>query len=251
MRSVALCALLALAACSRGKGYLTVDELDPDVPHRPLEAACAEFDPPDAEGAFVFAADIFDETTGEADGTLHVAVQPGKFRDAPAWFVEEVWVDSGNGRPAGVRERKHARTWLAPDLTILSAVIDVDTTRPDASVERLRSELGPTERGYWMKTTRADGSTDREESTSAGPSWARSFAGAMVFARRCAGDSALYPAARGDYLSVRAADDGTMTVSGFASMSVTLRAADRAPLSLTEHVWELNPRRFQIRATPR
>jgi len=243
--------MLALAACSRGKGYLTVDDLDTDIPHRPLEAACAEFAPPDAAGAFVFAADIFDETTGAADGTLQVAVEPGSFRGARAWFVEEIWVDSGNGRPAGMHERKHARTWLAPDLRLLSAVIEVETTRTGGAVERLRSEFGPTERGYWVALTKADGSSSREESTSAGPSWARSFAGAMVFARRCAGDSALYAGARGDYVSVRTSDDGTLTVSGFASMSAKVRAADRAPLSLSEHVWELNPRRFEIRGAPR
>jgi len=34
-------------------------------------------------------------------------------------------------------------------------------------------------------------------------------------------------------------------------MSVTVRAADRAPVSLSERVWELSPRRFEVRGTPR
>jgi hypothetical protein len=243
-------AVVAIAACAKSKGSLTLDELDTDIPHRPLEATCAAFQPPGADGAYVFAADIVDEKTHAAEGTLHVAVEPGAFHDAPAWFVDEKWDDAGD-RGRGPHQTKHARTWLAPDLRLLSAVVDVDTTRLDGSVERLHSELGPTEHGYWIAVTKPDGSSAREESTSAGPSWAATFAGAMTFVRRCPADSAQYAGKRGDFLVVRTKEDGTMTVSGFASMSVTVRASDRAPLSLTEHVWELSPRRFEVRGAPR
>jgi hypothetical protein len=182
---------------------------------------------------------------------LQVAVEPGEFHDEPAWFVEEKWDDSGHGQPRGVRQFKHARTWLARDLKLLSAVVDVDTKREDGQVARLHSELGPTEHGYWIAVTKPDGTSTREESTSAGPSWAATFAGALTFTRRCPADSAQYAGKRGDHLVVRTADDGTMTVSGFASMSVTVRASDREPLSLSEHVWELSPRRFEVRRSGR
>ena len=179
MRFVAsLLVLVAAAGCAKHKGALTVDEIDPDVPHRSLEATCAEFSPPDADGAFVFAADVFDESTNAPRGTLHVAIEAGTFHDRSAWFVDEKWEDA-RGRGAGARLVKHARTWLAPDLELLSAVVDVDTPGVGGGVERLHSEFGPTQRGYWITVHKSDGSTAREESTTAGPSWARSFAGAV------------------------------------------------------------------------
>jgi hypothetical protein len=245
-----LLVLVAAVGCAKHKGALTVDEIDPDVPHRSLEATCAEFAPPSGDGAFVFAADAFDEKTNAPAGTLQVAIEAGTFHDRAAWFVDEKWEDAPGGA-GGARLVKHARTWLAPDLALLSAVVDVDTAGVGGGVERLHSEFGPTAHGYWITVHKSDGSTTREESTSAGPSWARSFAGAMVFLRRCPAESALYAGTRGDYLSVRLGGDGTITVSGFASMSVTARGADRAPLSLHEHVWEKSPRRFEIRRSGR
>jgi len=247
----ALVVLLVAAGCSATKRPLTVDDLDKDVPHRSLEEACAALPPPSGDASFVFAADIRDERSNAEGGTLQVAVETGTFHDQPAWFVEETWNESDHGLPKGARQAKHARTWLARDLKLLSAVVDVDTSRGDGTTERLHSELGPTERGYWISLTRSDGTSSREESSAAGPLWARTFAGAMVFLRLCPAESALYAGKHGDSMTVRTNADGTMTLAGFASMSATVRVSDRAVLSLHEHVWELSPRRFDVRGTPR
>ena len=89
---------------------------------------------------------------------------------------------------------------------------------PGGAVERTRLDFRPTESGHVVVATRADGSTSREESSSAGPLWAETFAGALAFSRRCPPDAALYATPGGSYLKFDPHADGTATLGGFAEM---------------------------------